>query len=66
MAISYGCQQILITPDKKLKGVLEYLCSVANSLSNCGVYYTRQLYFKTGKFPSQYLKKSSGDARFRT
>jgi putative transposase len=50
--ISYGCQQILITPDKNLLGVLEYLCSVANSLANCGIYYSRQLYFKTGKFPS--------------
>ncbi|MCC5666509.1 transposase [Nostoc sp. CHAB 5784] len=52
MPISYGCQQILITPDKNLLGVLEYLCSIANSLTNCGIYYSRQLYFKTGKFPS--------------
>ncbi|WP_335216167.1 RNA-guided endonuclease InsQ/TnpB family protein [Nostoc sp.] len=36
----------------ELKGVLEYLCSIANNLSNCGVYYSRQLYFKTGKTPS--------------
>ncbi|MEH2296349.1 RNA-guided endonuclease InsQ/TnpB family protein [Nostoc sp.] len=52
MPISYGCQQILITPHRELKAILEYVCSVSNSLTNCGIYYSRQLYFKSGKFPS--------------
>ncbi len=52
-AMSYGCQQILINPDKDLKALLEYVCTEANSLINCGIYYSRQYYFKTGKFPSK-------------
>ncbi len=51
--MSYGCQQILISPDKDLKALLEYVCTEANNLINCGVYYSRQYYFKTGKFPSK-------------
>ncbi|AFZ01108.1 RNA-guided endonuclease InsQ/TnpB family protein [Calothrix sp. PCC 6303] len=50
---NYGCQQILIHPDKDLKALLEYVCTEANNLINCGVYYSRQYYFKTGKFPSK-------------
>ncbi len=41
-----GVQQCLITPDKDLKAVLEYLCSESNKLHNCAVYYARQVYFK--------------------
>jgi putative transposase len=52
MPISYGCQQVLINPNSELKAVLEYVCSVANSLTNCGIYYSRQIYFKTGRFPT--------------
>jgi putative transposase len=51
--MSYGCQQILINPDKDLKALLEYVCTEANNLINCGIYYSRQYYFKTGKFPSK-------------
>ncbi|BAY45805.1 transposase [Scytonema sp. HK-05] len=51
--MSYGCQQVLITPDKDLKALLEYVCTEANSLINCGVYYSRQYYFKTSKFPTK-------------
>lgn len=53
MPIQYGCQQVLINPDNQLKAILEYVCSVANSLTNCGIYYSRQIYFKTGKFPGK-------------
>ena len=49
----FGCQQNLISPDKDLKAVLEFLCSESSKLTNCGVYYSRQLYFKTGKIPSR-------------
>jgi IS605 OrfB family transposase len=50
----YGCQQILLNPDNDLKAILEFLCSEATKLSNCGTYYARQLYFKTGKIPSKF------------
>ena len=49
----YGCQQILISPDSELKAILEFVCSESNKLANCGTYYARQLYFKTGKIPSR-------------
>ncbi len=42
----FGCQQILLKPDKKLKAVLEYICQESNKLHNCAVYYARQIYFK--------------------
>ncbi|MGB3639075.1 MAG: transposase, partial [Rivularia sp. (in: cyanobacteria)] len=50
---NYGCQQNLIRPDKNTKALLEYVCTEANNLTNCGIYYSRQLYFKTGRFPSK-------------
>ncbi len=42
----FGCQQVLIesTP------ILEFICSEANKLHNCAVYYARQMYFKTNSF----------------
>ncbi|MEG4575017.1 transposase [Microcoleus sp. N3A4] len=43
----FGCQQILLKPDKELKAVLEYICQESNKLHNCAVYYARQMYFKT-------------------
>lgn len=51
---SYGCQQVLIRPDKELKAVLEFVCEESNKLANCGIYYARQLYFKTGNIPSKF------------
>ncbi|HBK99214.1 MAG TPA: transposase [Microcoleaceae bacterium UBA10368] len=50
---SYGCQQNLISQDRALKSILEFVCEESNKLANCGIYYSRQLYFKTGKFPSK-------------
>ena len=50
----FGCQQILINPDSSLKGILEYLCGESNKLHNCGVYLSRQLYFKTGQTPRKF------------
>jgi putative transposase len=50
----FGCQQILINPDKDLKSILEFLCEESNKLHNCGTYLSRQLYFKTGRVPSKY------------
>ncbi|MEA5604136.1 transposase [Nostoc sp. UHCC 0252] len=58
----YGCQQILLNPDNNLKAILEFLCGEATKLSNCGTYYARQLYFKTGKIPSKfYLNNELAD-----
>ena len=51
---SFGCQQILINPGKDLKAILEFLCGESTKLANCGTYYSRQLFFKTGKIPSKY------------
>lgn len=53
MLVGYGCQQNLISPDSGLRGVLEFLCSEASKLTNCGIYYSRQMYFKTGKIPNR-------------
>lgn len=52
--ISYGCQQALISPTRELKAILEYVCAEANKLSNCGIYYARQMYFKAGKIVSKF------------
>ncbi|MGJ0606257.1 MULTISPECIES: RNA-guided endonuclease InsQ/TnpB family protein [Cylindrospermopsis] len=49
----YGCQQVLIKSDKSITAILEYLCTEAKKLTNCGVYYSRQMYFKTGYIPSR-------------
>jgi putative transposase len=53
LPVRYGCQQNLISLDRDLKGILEFLCSEASKLINCGVYYSRQIYFKTGKIPNR-------------
>lgn len=50
----YGCQQVLINPEPDLKGVLEYICEETRKLADCGVYYSRQLFFKTNKIPSKF------------
>ena len=49
----FGCQQVLIKLDKETQAILEYLCSESAKLSNCGIYYSRQLYFKTGRIPNR-------------
>lgn len=49
---NYGCQQNLIKADSELKNILEFVCGESNKLANCGTYYARQVYFKTGKIPS--------------
>jgi putative transposase len=51
---SYGCQQILISPDAQLKAILEFACQESNKLANCAIYYCRQLYLKTGQIAHKY------------
>jgi IS605 OrfB family transposase len=46
----FGCQQILISPDKELRAILEFICGESNKLHNCAVYYARQIYFKTRQY----------------
>ena len=46
----YGCQQHLINESPDVMSVLEYICSEANKLTNCGIYYCRQMLFKAGRF----------------
>ena len=50
----YGCQQILLRPDSELEAILEFICKTANSLINCGIYYARQMYFKTKTIIGKY------------
>ncbi|NJL56828.1 IS200/IS605 family element transposase accessory protein TnpB [bacterium] len=46
----FGCQQVLIKPDKDLKAVLEFICGESNKLHNCAIYYARQMYFKAHRY----------------
>ncbi len=50
----YGCQQNLISPNEELKAILEFICSESHKLTNCGIYYARQLFFKTKKIIGKY------------
>lgn len=49
----FGCQQVLIG-NTQILPYLEFICSEANKLINCGTYYGRQIYFKTGKIISKF------------
>ena len=44
-----GVQQVLLSPNRELKALLEYLCQQSGKLYNSGVYLARQTFFKTGK-----------------
>ncbi|MDJ0692107.1 MAG: transposase [Xenococcaceae cyanobacterium MO_188.B32] len=50
----YGCQQQLIHTDSDIEAVLEFICSEANKLTNCAIYYCRQMFFKAHKYVSNY------------
>ncbi|MDJ0675841.1 MAG: transposase [Calothrix sp. MO_167.B42] len=54
MVYLYGCQQNLINPDSELKAILEFICSESNKLTNCGIYYARQLFFKANQIIGKY------------
>ncbi|NER05071.1 MAG: transposase [Okeania sp. SIO3C4] len=54
MIYLYGCQQNLIKPDYDLKSILEFICSGSHKLTNCGIYYGRQLFFKSKKIIGKY------------
>lgn len=46
----FGCQPVLIDSSP----VLEFICAEANKLTNQGIYYARQLFFKTGRYVSKH------------
>ncbi|WP_051039244.1 RNA-guided endonuclease TnpB family protein [Nostoc sp. PCC 7524] len=50
----YGCQQVLIKSSNELAATLEFICSEANKLTNCGIYLARQVFLKTGKIISKF------------
>jgi len=44
-----GVQQILLSPDAETLALLEYLCEQSGKLYNTGLYFARQMFFKTGQ-----------------
>lgn len=50
----FGCQQVLIKNNKQLTSILEFICSEANKLTNCGIYYARQVWFKIHKYLGKF------------
>ncbi len=36
----------MLNPNPELAAILEFVCSEANKLTNCGIYYARQVWFK--------------------
>ena len=63
----YGCQQDLIKNSDALS-FLEYLCTTANKLINCGIYLARQYYFKcnyiVGKYDLEKQLKQNQNFKF--
>jgi len=58
----YGCQQNRVRYSSDLIPILEYICRIANNLTNCGIYLARQTFFKenriVGKFDlEKFLKQ---------
>lgn len=49
-----GVQQNLIHCDADTKAILTFLCEQSNSLYNCGIYWARQVFFKTGRIISKF------------
>jgi len=49
-----GVQQNQVYTDSQTEAVLTYLCEQSNSLYNCGVYWARQIFFKTNRIISKY------------
>ncbi len=50
----YGCQKNLIHANDDTKAILEFVCSEANKLANCGIYYCRQMFFKAYRYVKKY------------
>ncbi|GFZ97111.1 hypothetical protein [Okeania sp. KiyG1] len=50
----YSCQQVLVAQNSELIAILTFLCEQSHKLTNMGIYYVRQLYFKSQKVISKY------------
>ena len=50
----YGCQQVLLSPDLELLAILNFLCTQSQRLTNMGIYFARQLYFKANRYISKF------------
>ena len=59
----YGCQQVKVSQNKDLINILTFLCQESHKLTNMGIYYARQLYFKAkkgiGKFDLEKIYKTN-------
>lgn len=49
-----GTQVNELDCDKETLPIIQYLCGQSNSLFNCGTYWARQIFFKTGRIVSKY------------
>ncbi|NEQ79306.1 MAG: IS200/IS605 family element transposase accessory protein TnpB [Moorea sp. SIO2I5] len=50
----YGCQQVLLSPDQELLAILNFLCTQSQRLTNMGIYFARQIYFKANRYISKF------------
>ncbi|NES72673.1 MAG: transposase, partial [Okeania sp. SIO2D1] len=50
----YSCQQVLVAQNSELIAILTFLCEQSHKLTNMGIYYARQLYFKSQKGIGKY------------
>ncbi|NER06784.1 MAG: transposase, partial [Okeania sp. SIO3C4] len=59
----YCCQQVLVGKNPELIATLTFLCEQSHKLTNMGIYYGRQLYFKSqkgiGKFDLEKVYKNN-------
>ena len=59
----YSCQQVLVSQRHDLINILTFLCEESHKLTNMGIYYARQLYFKAkkgiGKYDLEKIYKSN-------
>ncbi|WP_293139377.1 hypothetical protein [Okeania sp. SIO3I5] len=60
----YGCQQEFIKSPENVP-VLEYLCTTANKLINCGIYLARQWYFKLGCIAGKYNARTAIKVKYK-
>ncbi len=60
--MNYGCQQNLISTTEDNNAIIEFICSEANKLTNCGIYYCRQMLFKN----HVYVKKFDLDKKLKS
>ncbi|NES71687.1 MAG: hypothetical protein F6K24_44050 [Okeania sp. SIO2D1] len=50
----YSCQQVLVNKNSELIAILKFLCEESHKPTNMGIYYARQVYFKSQKGIGKY------------